>query len=79
MRGYTFNINSGAIESLELDSFGISIIPSSLVGVLEVLLCNAASSKYIFISHIIWTTLSDMFPDLIWISIISGKYLRLAC
>ncbi|ESR42843.1 hypothetical protein CICLE_v10012138mg [Citrus x clementina] len=32
VRGYTFNINSGAVESLELDSFGISIIPSSLVG-----------------------------------------------
>ncbi|KAF5747683.1 hypothetical protein HS088_TW05G00410 [Tripterygium wilfordii] len=31
VRGYSFNINSGAIESLELDSFGISIIPSSLV------------------------------------------------
>ncbi|KAI6673337.1 hypothetical protein NL676_001243 [Syzygium grande] len=31
VRGYTFNINSGALESLELDSFGISIIPSSLV------------------------------------------------
>ncbi|GMN40624.1 hypothetical protein TIFTF001_009850 [Ficus carica] len=31
VRGYTFNINSGAMESLELDSFGISIIPSSLV------------------------------------------------
>lgn len=31
VRGYTFNINSGAIESLELDSFGISIIPSTLV------------------------------------------------
>ncbi|KAD4584554.1 hypothetical protein R6Q59_036573 [Mikania micrantha] len=31
VRGYTFNINSGSIESLELDSFGISIIPSSLV------------------------------------------------
>ncbi|KAM6556163.1 hypothetical protein CsatB_003182 [Cannabis sativa] len=31
VRGYTFNINSGAIESLELDSYGISIIPSSLV------------------------------------------------
>ncbi|XP_024187989.1 uncharacterized protein LOC112192466 [Rosa chinensis] len=26
-----FNINSGAVESLELDSFGIAIIPSSLV------------------------------------------------
>lgn len=32
VRGYSFDINSGAIESLELDSFGISIIPSSLVG-----------------------------------------------
>lgn len=31
VRGYTFNINSGDVESLELDSFGISIIPSSLV------------------------------------------------
>ncbi|XP_076917740.1 uncharacterized protein LOC143577909 [Bidens hawaiensis] len=31
VRGYNFNINSGAIESLELDSFGISIIPSTLV------------------------------------------------
>ncbi|KAJ7950131.1 PRC-barrel-like [Quillaja saponaria] len=31
VRGYTFNINSGAVEALELDSFGISIIPSSLV------------------------------------------------
>ncbi|XP_059642245.1 uncharacterized protein LOC132284179 [Cornus florida] len=31
VRGYTFNINSGGVESLELDSFGISIIPSSLV------------------------------------------------
>ncbi|KAK2981848.1 hypothetical protein RJ640_010365 [Escallonia rubra] len=31
VRGYTFNINSGAVELLELDSFGISIIPSSLV------------------------------------------------
>ncbi|ONK62670.1 uncharacterized protein A4U43_C07F6750 [Asparagus officinalis] len=31
VRGYTFNINSGAVESLELDSFGVSIIPSSLV------------------------------------------------
>lgn len=32
VRGYSFDINSGAVESLELDSFGISIIPSSLVG-----------------------------------------------
>ncbi|KAM7463883.1 hypothetical protein LguiA_032004 [Lonicera macranthoides] len=31
VRGFTFNINSGAVESLELDSFGLSIIPSSLV------------------------------------------------
>lgn len=31
VRGYSFNINSGAVELLELDSFGISIIPSSLV------------------------------------------------
>ncbi|PRQ42682.1 hypothetical protein RchiOBHm_Chr3g0460291 [Rosa chinensis] len=31
VRGYSFNINSGAVESLELDSFGIAIIPSSLV------------------------------------------------
>ncbi|XP_043701074.1 uncharacterized protein LOC122651659 isoform X1 [Telopea speciosissima] len=31
VRGYTFNVNSGAVESLELDSLGISIIPSSLV------------------------------------------------
>lgn len=31
VRGYTFNVNSGAVESLELDSFGLSIIPSSLV------------------------------------------------
>ncbi|KAJ9544813.1 hypothetical protein OSB04_024520 [Centaurea solstitialis] len=35
VRGYTFNINSGVIESLELDSFGISIIPSSLVSTYE--------------------------------------------
>lgn len=31
VRGFTFDINSGAMESLELDSFGFSIIPSSLV------------------------------------------------
>ncbi|KAI7750727.1 hypothetical protein M8C21_013029 [Ambrosia artemisiifolia] len=37
VRGYTFNINSGAIESLELDSFGISIIPSSLVSTYSLL------------------------------------------
>ncbi|KAL5738950.1 hypothetical protein ACOSP7_027900 [Xanthoceras sorbifolium] len=38
VRGYTFNINSGAVESLELDSFGISIIPSSLVSTYALLL-----------------------------------------
>ncbi|KAF8093040.1 hypothetical protein N665_0392s0014 [Sinapis alba] len=32
VRGYSFNINSGVVESLELDSFGVTIIPSSLVG-----------------------------------------------
>ncbi|XP_030538619.2 uncharacterized protein LOC115746837 [Rhodamnia argentea] len=31
VRGYTFNVNSGALESLQLDSFGISLIPSNLV------------------------------------------------
>ncbi|XP_062211166.1 uncharacterized protein LOC133912452 [Phragmites australis] len=31
VRGFTFDINSGAMESLELDSFGLSIVPSSLV------------------------------------------------
>nr|XP_027068370.1 uncharacterized protein LOC113693834 isoform X4 [Coffea arabica] len=31
VRGYNFDINSGVVESLEIDSFGISIIPSSLV------------------------------------------------
>ncbi|GAB2303756.1 hypothetical protein Dimus_037737 [Dionaea muscipula] len=31
VRGYTFNIHSGAVESLEFDSFGFSVIPSSLV------------------------------------------------
>ncbi|KAL3654837.1 hypothetical protein CASFOL_000623 [Castilleja foliolosa] len=31
VRGYNFNMNSGTVESLELDSFGISIIPSSLI------------------------------------------------
>ncbi|GAB4833135.1 hypothetical protein Ancab_031381 [Ancistrocladus abbreviatus] len=31
VRGFTFNINSGVVESLELDAFGISIIPSNLV------------------------------------------------
>ncbi|KAJ4825208.1 hypothetical protein Tsubulata_024459 [Turnera subulata] len=44
VRGFSFNINSGAVESLELDSFGISIIPSSLVritGTLQWISCNA--------------------------------------
>ncbi|CAA7406176.1 unnamed protein product [Spirodela intermedia] len=31
VRGYSFNVNSGAVESLELDSLGISVIPSTLV------------------------------------------------
>ncbi|KAH7667469.1 PRC-barrel-like protein [Dioscorea alata] len=31
VRGYTFDINSGVVDSVELDSLGISIIPSSLV------------------------------------------------
>ncbi|KAG2329791.1 hypothetical protein Bca4012_020675 [Brassica carinata] len=31
VRGYSFNINCGIVESLELDSFGVTIIPSSLV------------------------------------------------
>ncbi|KMT06507.1 hypothetical protein BVRB_7g156820 [Beta vulgaris subsp. vulgaris] len=31
VRGFTFNINSGTVESLELDAFGYSIIPSNLV------------------------------------------------
>ncbi|KAJ8434247.1 hypothetical protein Cgig2_010457 [Carnegiea gigantea] len=30
VRGYTFDVSSGAVESLELDAFGYSIIPSSL-------------------------------------------------
>ncbi|KAJ4840541.1 hypothetical protein Tsubulata_030416 [Turnera subulata] len=44
VRGFSFNINSVAVESLELDSFGISIIPSSLVritGTLQWISCNA--------------------------------------
>nr|GMC95446.1 uncharacterized protein LOC109179203 isoform X1 [Ipomoea batatas] len=31
VRDYTFNVNSGVVESLELDSLGIPMIPSSLV------------------------------------------------
>ncbi|KAG9136859.1 hypothetical protein Leryth_024094 [Lithospermum erythrorhizon] len=31
VRGYSFNVDSGGVESLELDSFGMSILPSSLV------------------------------------------------
>lgn len=45
MRGYSFNINSGAVESLELDSFGISFIPSSLVGEEVVLHNNSITVK----------------------------------
>ncbi|XP_044981620.1 uncharacterized protein LOC123448710 isoform X4 [Hordeum vulgare subsp. vulgare] len=30
VRGFTFNINSGVVESLELDSFGLTIVPASL-------------------------------------------------
>ncbi|KAI4353563.1 hypothetical protein L6164_002502 [Bauhinia variegata] len=37
VRGYTFSIDSGVIEALELDSFGISIIPSSLVSTYSLL------------------------------------------
>ncbi|TKY65661.1 hypothetical protein E2542_SST08521 [Spatholobus suberectus] len=37
VRGYTFSINSGAVEELELDSFGLSIIPSSLVSTYSLL------------------------------------------
>lgn len=31
VRGFTFDVNSGAMESLELDSFGLTIVPASLV------------------------------------------------
>lgn len=57
VRGYTFNVNSGAIESLELDSFGISIIPSSLVcGLENFFLFNAVRAKMLFtILFIYWT------------------------
>ncbi|MED6172677.1 hypothetical protein PIB30_052255 [Stylosanthes scabra] len=37
VRGYTFSLNSGAVEELELDSFGLSIIPSSLVSTYSLL------------------------------------------
>ncbi|KAK7340062.1 hypothetical protein VNO77_20754 [Canavalia gladiata] len=37
VRGYIFSINSGAVEELELDSFGLSIIPSSLVSTYSLL------------------------------------------
>ncbi|KAK7294883.1 hypothetical protein RJT34_17782 [Clitoria ternatea] len=37
VRGYTFSINSGVVEELELDSFGLSIIPSSLVSTYSLL------------------------------------------
>ncbi|KAJ8900107.1 hypothetical protein K2173_024223 [Erythroxylum novogranatense] len=31
VRGYSFNVNSGLVKSLELDAFGFSIIPSNLI------------------------------------------------
>ncbi|XLR00066.1 hypothetical protein S83_066264, partial [Arachis hypogaea] len=34
---YTFSLNSGAVEELELDSFGLSIMPSSLVSTYSLL------------------------------------------
>ncbi|CAL0302578.1 unnamed protein product [Lupinus luteus] len=37
VRGYSFSINSGAVEELELDSFGLSIIPSTLVSTYSLL------------------------------------------
>ncbi|KAJ3699612.1 hypothetical protein LUZ61_003317 [Rhynchospora tenuis] len=37
VRGYTFNINSGAVDCIELDSFGLSLIPSSLVSTYSLL------------------------------------------
>jgi len=41
VRGFTFDISSGAMESLELDSFGLLIVPSSLVIELENKSCFA--------------------------------------
>uniref|UniRef100_A0A7N0ZSH2 Uncharacterized protein n=1 Tax=Kalanchoe fedtschenkoi TaxID=63787 RepID=A0A7N0ZSH2_KALFE len=71
VRGYSFDINSGVVESLELDSFGISIIPSSLVStyvllvedVLEVLpdkvvVHEAAASRIQRLTKGIWGTKS---------------------
>ncbi|KAK9087495.1 hypothetical protein Syun_029889 [Stephania yunnanensis] len=43
VRGYTFNINLGAVELLELDSFGFNIIPSSLPVDDEAVYLNVAS------------------------------------
>lgn len=37
VRGYNFSINTGAVEELEIDSFGLSIIPSSLVSTYSLL------------------------------------------
>ncbi|XLS61558.1 hypothetical protein HN51_015786, partial [Arachis hypogaea] len=37
VRRYTFSLNSGAVEELELDSFGLSIMPSSLVSTYSLL------------------------------------------
>ncbi|EXB74400.1 hypothetical protein L484_004219 [Morus notabilis] len=77
VRGYTFNVNSGAIESLELDSFGISIIPSSLVStyallvedVLEVLsdaivVHEAAASRIQRLTKLVLTNLVSEHLDL---------------
>ncbi|GMI93097.1 hypothetical protein HRI_002979000 [Hibiscus trionum] len=75
VRGYTFNINSGAVESLELDSFGISIIPSSLVStyallvedVLEVIVDTvvvheAAASRIQRLTKGFWDAKNDAIP-----------------
>ncbi|XLR07942.1 hypothetical protein S83_035880 [Arachis hypogaea] len=37
VRRYTFSLNSSAVEELELDSFGLSIMPSSLVSTYSLL------------------------------------------
>lgn len=45
MRGFTFNIDSGVVESLELDSFGLTIVPASLVILLDTYLLSYRPSK----------------------------------
>lgn len=54
------------MESLELDSFGISIIPSSLVGVEEIAHINAAKAEYLKIPSILIrrTCMSRDFSDI---------------